>query len=130
MLTSRARAPDMPQFTVTRVLTDRKQWKIAADGTARLTAAAARSLKEAATVLATMRSNAKKLGKLLSGIEPGGGDAEYPFVMPGYATLIQNPKLGFTRPTDKDFASAQKSIEQKIIALRQKMIAGQDGTAN
>jgi hypothetical protein len=125
-----ALAPDVPQFTVTRVLTDRKQWKIAADGTARLTAAAARSLKQAANVLATMRSNAKKLGELMSAIEQSGGDAEYPFILPGYATLIENPKLGFTRPSDKAFAPAQKAIEQKIIALRQRMIAGQDGTAN
>ncbi len=125
-----ALAPDVPQFTVTRVLTDRKQWKIAADGAARLTAAAARSLKQAADVLVTMRSNAKKLGKLLAEIERGGGDAEYPFVFPGYATLIKNPKLGFTRPSDKAFGTAQRAIEQKVIALRQRMIASQGGTAN
>ena len=125
-----ALAPDVPQFAVTRVLTDRKQWKIAADGTARLTAAAARSLTEAANALVTMRSNARKLGKLLSAIEQSGGDAEYPFVLPGYTTLIKNPKLGFTRPSDKAFGTAQKAIEQKIIALRQRMIASQGGTAN
>ena len=125
-----ALAPDVPQFAVTRVLTDRKQWKIAADGTARLTAAAARSLKKTANVLVTMRSNARKLGKLLSAIEQSGGDAEYPFVLPGYTTLIKNPKLGFTRPSDKAFRTAQKAIEQKIIALRQRMIAGEEGVAN
>ena len=125
-----ALAPDVPQFAVTRVLTDRKQWKIAADGTARLTAAAARSLKKAANVLVTMRSNARKLGKLLSAIEQSGGDAEYPFVLPGYTTLIKNPKLDFTRPSDKAFRTAQKAIEQKIIALRQRMIAGEEGVAN
>ena len=125
-----ALAPDVPQFTVTRVLTDRKQWKIAADGTARITAAAARRLKEAAGVLLTLRSNAKKLGKLLAKIEKSGGDAEYPFVFPDYATLIKNPKLAFTRPDDKAFATAQKAIEQKILALRKKMIAGEEGAAN
>ncbi len=125
-----ALAPDLPQFAVTRVLTDRKQWKIAADGTARLTAAAARNLTEAANVLVTMRSNARKLGKLLSAIEQSGGDAEYPFVLPGYTTLIKNPELGFTRPSDKAIGTAQKAIEQKIFALRQRMIASQGGTAN
>ncbi len=77
-----------------------------------------------------MRSNARKLGKILSAIEQSGGDAEYPFVLPGYTTLIKNPKLGFTRPSDKAFGIAQKAIEQKIFALRQRMIAGEEGVAN
>ncbi len=72
-----------------------------------------------------MRSNARKLGKLLAKIEERGGEREFPFVFAGYAKLIKSPKLGFTRPDEKAFDNAQKAIEKKIIALRQKMAAAE-----
>ncbi len=116
-----ALAPDKPQFVVTYVLTNRSQWKIEADGTARLTRAAALRLNEAMAELLDMSGNAKKLGKLLRSVEETGGDPDFPFVFADYKTLTEKPSLALTRPDTDEFNVAQKAIEEKIFALRQKL---------
>ena len=114
-------APNVPQFIVTKVLTDSSQWKIAADGTARLTREAAAILSEAAEELLDMSGNAKKLGKILNSIEETGGDADFPFVFGNYKKFLKKPSLALTRPSDKEFDVAQKALVDKIFNLRKKL---------
>ncbi len=104
----------MPQFVVTYVLTDRRNWRLESDGTARLTRAAVRKLSTAGSELVKLRSNARILGALLATFEETGDNAEFPFVLHGYAQLVANPRLAFTRPSERSFASAQQAIAQKV----------------
>jgi len=113
--------PRVPQFIVTKVLTDASQWKIESDGTARLTREAAAILSEAAEDLLDMSGNAKKLGKLLESIEESGGDANFPFVFGKYKKFLKKPSLALTRPSDKEFDVAQKALVDKIFNLRKKL---------
>ncbi len=107
-------APDVPQFVVTYVLTDRRNWRLESDGTARLTRTAVRKLRAAASKLVKLRSNARTLGALLATFEETGEDAEFPFVFHGYAQLVANPRLAFTRPSERSFASAQQALAKAI----------------
>jgi len=100
-------APDVPQFAYTLVLTDAKQWKIAGDGTARLTREAAKILLEVSKKLKKGKSNEKKLGKILAKIEESGGDPSFPYVLPNYKKLIKSPKLAFTRPSEAECRAAR-----------------------
>jgi len=109
-----ALAPDVPQFVVTYVLTDRRNWRLESDGTARLTRTAVRKLRAAASKLVKLRSNARALGALLATVEETGEDAEFPFVLHGYAQLVANPRLAFTRPSERSFASAQQAIAKAV----------------
>ncbi len=112
-------APDVPQFVVTHVFTDSRQWIIEPNGTARLTREAALRLSAASELLLEMRSNARTLGKILAALEETGENPDFPVVLPGYAKLVANPRLAFTRPAEKAFAQAQQAIAKKIkkIAL-------------
>ena len=107
-------APDVPQFVVTYVLTDRRNWRLENDGTAHLTRAAVRKLRAAASKLVKLRSNARTLGALLATFEETGEDAGFPFVLRGYAQLVANPRLVFTRPSERSFASAQQAIAKAV----------------
>ena len=119
-------APDVPQFVVTYVLTDRRNWRLESDGTARLTRAAVRKLRAAASKLVKLRSNARTLGALLATLEETGENAEFPFVLHGYAQLVANPRLAFTRPSERSFASAQQAIAKAINrrSLKNKTASG------
>ena len=116
-----ALAPNVPQFIFTRVLTDGTQWKIEADGTARLTREAAESLIDVAEALLDMSGNAEKLGKLLRSIEQSGSDVAFPYVFGGYKKLLKKPSLALTRPSDREFDVAQKALVDKIFNLRKKL---------
>ncbi len=119
-------APDVPQFVVTYVLTDRRNWRLESDGTARLTRAAVRKLSAAASELVKLRSNARTLGALLATFEETGENAEFPFVLHGYAQLVANPRLAFTRPSKRSFALAQQAIAKKVNrrSLKKKPASG------
>ena len=118
-----ALAPDMPKFTVTRVLTDRRNWLIEADGTARLTRGAALMLRAAATVLMTMGERGRDFGRLLATTEAPRANADFPYMLPGYAALVANPRLAFTRPNQASFATAQKVIVQNVADMRTQRVA-------
>ncbi len=90
--------PNVPQFVVTHVLTDRRNWLIEADGTARLTRVAALMLRAAATVLETADEHGRDLGQILVTIEASQSNPDFPYLLPGYATLVANPRLAFTQP--------------------------------
>ena len=114
-------APKVPQFIVTKVLTDSSLWKIESDGTARLTREAAAILSKVAEELLDMSGNAKKLGKILGSIEESGGDADFPFIFVKYKKFLKKPSLALTRPSEKEFDVAQKALIDKIINLRKKL---------
>ena len=116
-----ALAPDVPQFLVTKVLTDGNQWKIESDGTARLTSEAAGILIDMADRLLDMSGNAKKLGKLLRSIKMSEGDPTFPYVFGQYKKLLKKPSLALTRPKDNEFDVAQKSLVDKIFNLKKKL---------
>ncbi len=116
-------APDVPQFVVTHVFTDSRQWMIEANGTARLTRAAALRLSIASESLLEMRSNARTLGKMLATLEETGENPDFPFVLPDYAKLLAEPRLAFTRPAEKAFAQAQKVIAEQIAEMHKEMNA-------
>ena len=109
-----ALAPDVPQFVVTRVLADRRNWLIEADGAARLTRGAALMLRAAATVLMTAGERGRDLVGLLATIEAPQANPDFPYLLPGYATLVANPGLAFTRPSERSFASAQQAIAKEV----------------
>lgn len=113
--------PKVPQFIVTYVLTDRSQWKVEADGTARLSRAAALPLAEATEKLLDMSGNAKKLGRILDSLEETGGDPDFPFVLGDYKKLVQKPSLALTRPDADAFAIAQKAIVERIANLKKRL---------
>ena len=115
--------PKVPQFVVTYILTDRSQWKVEADGTARLTRTAALQLAEVTEKLLDMSGNAKKLGRLLDSLEETGGDPDFPFVLVDYKKLIAKPSLVLTRPDADEFAIAQKAIVERISNLKKKLNA-------
>ena len=83
--------PTVPQFVVTHVLTDRPQWKIEANGTARMSTYALKRLLAIRHHLIDMFGNAKKLGKLLYSIEKRDDDPEFPFVLIEYMKLMKKP---------------------------------------
>jgi len=116
-------APDVPQFVVTHVFTDSRQWMIEANGTARLTRAAALRLSTASESLLEMRSNARTLGKILATLEETGENPDFPFVLPDYAKLLAEPRLAFTRPAEKAFAQAQKVIAEQLAEMRKELTA-------
>ena len=118
-----ALAPDVPQFVVTRVLTDRRNWLIEADGTARLTRGAALMMRAAATALMTGGERERDLGRLLATTEAPQANSDFPFVLPGYAALVANPKLAFTRPNKSSFVTAQKAIARNVAAIRGNHVA-------
>ncbi len=114
-------APRVPQFIVTKVLTDGTQWKIEDDGTARLTREAAETLIKVADKLLDMSRNAKKLGKILRSIEETGDDPAFPFVFGDYKKFLRKPTIALTRPSDKEFDIAQKALVDKIFNLKKKL---------
>ncbi len=116
-----ALAPDVPQFVVTYVLTDRSQWKIEVDGTVRLTRAAALALIEARVRLLNMSDQATRLETLLRSIRETGSDTNFPFVFADYAKLMKKPHLALTRPESGRFCAADRAIYERISALRQKL---------
>ena len=116
-----ALAPEVPQFLFTKVLTDGSQWKIESDGTARLTSEAAAILIDVADRLLDMSGNAKKLGKLLRSVKKSEGDPAFPYVFGNYKKLLKKPSLALTRPKDKEFDVAQKSLVEKIFNLKKKL---------
>jgi hypothetical protein len=116
-----AMAPNTPQFVVTHVLTDRSQWKVEDDGTARLTQDAALRLMGVRERLLIMSGNAKKLGRILNSIEETGGDPNFPFVLADYKKLVRKPSLALTRPAKDDFDVAQWAIEKRIRELKAKL---------
>ena len=118
-----ALAPDVPQFVVTRVLTDRRNWLIEADGTARLTRGAALMLRAAATVLMTAGEHGRDLGRLLATTGVPQADSDFPYMLPGYAALVANPRLAFTRPNEASFATAQKAIVRNLADMRARRVA-------
>ncbi len=118
-----ALAPDVPQFVVTRVLTDRRNWHIDANGTARLTRGAALMLRASATVLMTGGERERDLGRLLDTTEAPQANSDFPFVLPGYAALVANPKLAFTRPNKTSFVAAQKAIARNVAEIRGNHVA-------
>ena len=116
-----ALAPGVPQFVVTSILTDRRQWRIDPDGTARLTHAALK-LTQAASELARMKGkNAKKLARILGVLKKTGADPNYPFEMDDYAKLVANSRLALTRPDRNAFGRAQESLVEKVLELRKKL---------
>ena len=123
-------APGVPQFVVTAILTDRRQWRIDPDGTTRLTHAALK-LAQAASELARMKGkSAKKLARILGVLRKTGTDPNYPFEMDHYAKLVANPKLALTRPKRDAFGRAQESLVEKIRELRKKLNAEKRRTEN
>ena len=68
-----------------------------------------------------MSGNAKKLGKVLRSIEETGGDPDFPFVFADYEKFMKKPSLALTRPKSDEFSIAQKAIEEKVAALRNKL---------
>ena len=116
-------APDVPQFVVTYVLTDRRNWLIEADGTARLTRGAALMLRAAATVLMTTGERGSDFGRLLATTEAPRANPDFPYTLPGYAALVANPRLAFTRPNGASFATAQKAIVRNVADKRAQRVA-------
>jgi hypothetical protein len=114
-------ATNVPQFMVTYVYTDRSQWKIELDGTARLTRVAASWLQTAGDKLMDMSGNAKKLGRLLGSLVEDDGDPDFPFVLEDYKKLVRKPSLALTRPDRDEFAIAQKAIVERIAELKRKL---------
>ncbi len=113
--------PAVHQFVVTHVLTDVSKTKVGKDKIARLTRVAAQELSEAAGRLRKMSGNAKRLGKLLKKIEETGADPEYPFEFKDFKKLVKRPNIVLTRPAETKFAAAQEAIEEKVVALREKL---------
>lgn len=109
--------PTVPQFVVTYVLTDSAQWKIEADGTARISAFAAERLLAVRHQLRDMSRNAKKLAKLLDTIREDGVDPDFPFVFDDYKKLMKRPSLALARPPEEDFDIAQRKLVERIRAL-------------
>lgn len=112
-------APNVPQFIVTHVLTNRSLWKFEADGTARMNSLAAERLLAVRHHLRDMSGNASQLGKLLYSIIRDDDDPDYPFVFTEYYTLLKNPRRALTRPNDEDFDFAQRAMVDNIYAQRQ-----------
>ena len=113
-----ALAPQVPQFAVTYVFTDRDQWKIEANGTARLTRTAALWLQVAGDELVHMPGNARRLGRLLESLEETGDDPAFPFVLEDYEELRRKPSLALTRPLNEEYALAQKAIVEWITTTK------------
>ena len=80
-------------------------------------------LSTASESLLEMRSNARTLGKILATIEETGENPDFPFVLPGYAKLVANPRLAFTRPAEKAFAQAQKVMATQLAEMRKELNA-------
>ena len=113
--------PSVPQFVVTHVLTDRAQWKLEADGTARMTTYAAERLLAIRHHLIDTSGNAKKLGRLLYLIEKSDADPDFPFIFYDYKKLMKKASLLLTRPLEEDFDVAQRSLVDRIFNLRKKL---------
>ncbi len=80
-------------------------------------------LRAAATVLMTTGERGRNFGRLLATTEAPQANTDFPYMLAGYAVLVANPRLAFTRPNEASFATAQKAIVRNVADARARRVA-------